>query len=457
MPSVSSRPFAVTSRTVMAIAVPMTLAHATTPLLGIVDTAVVGRLGGAAPLAGLAIGAVVFDLVFGTLNFIRSGTTGFVAQAVGRGDTAEEEAVFWRGAGLGAGIGLLVALLGLPLGTFGAWALGVGGETAEAARLYVAIRALGTPFSLANYAVLGYVLGRGEARLGLALQVLLNGTNIVLSVALGLGLGWGIAGVALATVIGEAVATLAGLAILLGRFRAAPERPGLARIRDRAAVSRLLVVNGDIMIRSFCLIGAFALFARLGAGQGALTLAANAVLMNLFFLASYLLDGLATAAEQLAGRAVGARDRDAFDRSVRLSVLWGFALTAPIFVAYAVFGPTLIGWMTTDPAVRAEAGRFVLWAAATAPLGVLAFQMDGVFIGATWSRAMRDMMIASLALFATSALLLVPSFGNHGLWLALNAFLLARGLLLLARLPPLAARSFGPVPTPVRNVSTPNG
>ena len=438
----TSRPFAVTSRTVMAIAIPMTLAHATTPLLGITDTAVVGRLGGAAPLAGLAIGAVVFDLVFGTLNFIRAGTTGFVAQAFGRGDAAEEEAVFWRGAGLGAAIGIAVALLGVPLGILGAWAMGVAGETAEAARLYVAIRALGTPFSLANYAILGYVLGRGEAGLGLALQILLNGTNIALSIALGLGLGWGIAGVAIATVIGEAVATTVGLLILLRRFRAAPARPGWTRVIDRAAVSRLLVVNGDIMVRSFCLIGAFALFARFGANQGALTLAANAVLMNLFLLGAYLLDGLATAAEQLAGRAIGAGHRPAFDRAVRLSVAWGLALTAVIFLFYAAFGNALVGLMTTDAAVRAEAARFVLWAAATAPLGVLAFQMDGVFIGATWSRTMRNMMLASLAVFVAAAFALMPPFGNHGLWMALNLFLLARGLLLYARMGPLADRTF---------------
>ena len=168
--------------------------------------------------------------------------------------------------------------------------------------------------------------------------------------------------------------------------------------------------------------------------------------MNLFLLSAYLLDGLATAAEQLAGRAVGARDRTSFDRSVRLSVLWGFALTAVIFAAYAAFGPALIGLMTTDAGVRAEAERFVLWAAATAPLGVLAFQMDGVFIGATWSRTMRNMMIVSLALFVAAALALMPPFGNHGLWMALNAFLLARGLLLYARMGPLADRTFGHPP-----------
>ena len=443
IPALDERGFAVTSRSVMAIAIPMTIAHATTPLLGIVDTAVVGRLGGAAPLAGLAVGAVVFDLVFGTLNFIRAGTTGFVAQAFGRGDAPEEEAVFWRGAGLGLAIGILVAILGVPLGLLGAWGMGIAGETAEAARSYVAIRALGAPFSLANYAVLGYVLGRGEAGLGLALQVLLNGTNIVLSITLGLWMGWGIAGVALATVIGEAMATTVGLLILARRFRGHAGRPSWMRVVDRAAVSRLLVVNGDIMIRSFCLIGAFALFARLGAEQGPLTLAANAVLMNLFFLSAYLLDGLATAAEQLAGRAVGAGHRPAFDRSVRLSVLWGFALTGLIFLAYALGGEALIALMTTDAEVRGQAGRFVLWAALTAPAGVLAFQMDGVFIGATWSRTMRNMMLVSLALFAVAAFALMPPLGNHGLWLAMELFLLARGLLLWWRMGSLADRTFG--------------
>ena len=433
-PSDAPRPFVITSRTVFRIAAPMTLAYATVPLLGIVDTGVVGRLGDPLALAGLAAGAVAFDLVYGALNFIRAGTTGLVAQAFGRGDRAGEEAVFWRGAALGLAVGLLVALLGPLIAWTGTRGVGVEGEVASALTVYVTVRALGAPFSLVNYAILGYVLGRGEAGLALGLTTLLNGTNIALSVALGLGLGWGVAGVAWATVAGEALATLAGLLILWRRFARASERPGRARLLDPRAARRFFSLNGDIFVRSLCLLGAFALFARFGAGEGPLTLASNAILMNLFLLSAYVLDGLATAAEQLAGRAIGARWPPAFDRAVSLSLRWSFALTAAMFALFVAFGPLLIDAMTTAPELRERAREFLLYAALTGPVGALAFVMDGVFIGATWSRDMRDTMIASLALFVALALGLREVLGNHGLWLALLAFLLARGALLWGRL-----------------------
>ena len=441
-PPAPDRRFEVSSASVFAIAVPMTLAYATVPLLGIVDTAVVGRLGDPAPLGGLAVGAVVFDLVFGALNFLRASTTGFVAQALGRGDEAEQEAATWRGAGLGAAIGILVALTGPLIAALGIAFMGIDGATAEAARTYIVIRAVGAPFSLANYALMGYVLGRGEARLALGLTTLLNGLNVVLSIALGLGLGWGVAGVATATVIGEALVTTLTALILWRRFARSAHRPGRPRVLDPAALRRMFAVNGDIFVRSFCLIGTFALFTRFGAQEGALVLAANAILMNLFLLSAYILDGLATAAEQLAGRALGANWREGFDRAVRLSFLWGLALTTPVFLAFALGGGIAIDVMTTSEEVREVARRYVVWAALTAPVGVLAFIMDGVFIGATWSRAMRDTMLVSVAVFVVLALALRGPFGNHGLWVALNGFLLARGLLLRAMLPRRAAASF---------------
>ena len=429
-----ARPFDITTSTVFRIAVPMTFAYASVPLLGIVDTTVVGRLGDPLPLAGLAAGAVVFDLVYGALNFIRAGTTGFVAQAFGRDDSAGEEAVFWRGAAIGLAIGLAVAVLSPLIAWLGVRGIGVDGAVADALTTYVTIRALGAPLGLVNYAVLGYVLGRGEAGLALALTTLLNGTNIALSIGLGLGLGWGVAGVAWATVLGESVATLVGLAVLWWRFQRSGNRPTMARIRDRAAVSRLISVNGDIFIRSLCLIGAFALFARFGAAAGPLVLAANAVLMNLFLLSAYVLDGLATAAEQLVGRAIGARWPPAFDRAVSLSLRWSLALTGIVFALFMLFGPWLIDLMTTSPELREYARTFLIYAALTGPVGALAFVMDGVFIGATWSRDMRDTMIASLASFVVLALTLRSFLSNHGLWIALLAFLAMRGVLLWRRL-----------------------
>ncbi len=427
----AARPFAVTHRSVFAIAVPMTLAYLTTPLIGLVGTAVVGQFGDAALLGGLAAGALVFDVVFTTFNFLRSGTTGLVAQAFGRGDAAEEQAVFWRAFAISVAIGVLLAALAPLIIVLGEWFIGAETRVVEAMDVYVRIRLYGAPFALINYAILGYVLGRGEGGLALLLQFVLNGINIVLSIWLGLELGWGVAGVAWAAVAAELAAMLLGLAILARRFVGGP-RLSRQQLRDSKAFGAMLSLNRDIMIRSFSLLAAFALFTRQGAQFGTLTLAANAVLMNFFLVAAFFLDGFATAAEQLAGRAVGARYEPAFRKAVALSSLWGFLFAGIATLIFLAGGERLIAIVTTAEDVRAAAGAYLPWAAFSSLSGVLAFQMDGVFIGATWSRDMRNMMLLSFLVFAAALLALTPAFGNHGLWAALHIFLIIRGLSLLA-------------------------
>ncbi len=427
-----TRAFAVTNRSVLAIAVPMTLAYLTTPLLGLVDTAVIGQFGDAALLGGLAAGALVFDVVFTTFNFLRSGTTGLVAQAFGRGDILEEQAVFWRAVMLACIIGIALVALAPLISLGGQWFMDAERSVNDAMDVYIRIRLLGAPFSLVNYAILGYVLGRGEGRLGLLLQLVLNGVNIGLSILLGLELGWGVSGVAWGTVGGEFCATLVGLAIVIRRFGQMPRLPR-DRLFDLGAFLRMMALNRDIMIRSFSLLAAFALFTRQGAQFGTVTLAANAVLMNFFMASSFFLDGFATAAEQLAGRAVGANAKAAFRRAVSLTLFWGFSLAATATLAVLLFGDRLIDLITTATDVRAIAAGYLPWAAFTALSGVLAFEMDGVFIGATWSRDMRNMMLLALATFVAALVALAP-FGNHGLWAALHVFLLVRGFCLFALL-----------------------
>lgn len=438
---ISERRFTVTNRMVLRIALPMTIAYLTTPLIGIADTAIVGQMGDAALLGGLAAGAIVFDVVFASFNFLRSGTTGLVSQAYGSRDRAEEQAIFLRALILALLIGAALIVLGPVIATIGAWFIAGGPRVSEALQTYVLIRLWSAPLALGNYAILGYVLGRGEGGVGLALQFAINTTNIALSVWLGLHMGWGLEGVAWGTVLGEAFGFAVGIAVLTTRFgRRGPLRPGA--LRDLAKLRAMLTLNRDIMIRSFALLAAFALLARQGAQLGTATLAANAVLMNFFLVGSYFLDGFATAAEQLAGRAVGARWRPAFDRAVRLTAIWGFALAGLLALAVLVFGDHLIALITTAPEVRDLAATYLPWAALTAVTAVLAFQMDGVFIGATWSRDMRNMMLLSLALYVAAIFTLGPLFGNHGLWAALHVFLLARGLSLLAVLPRRAAQTF---------------
>ncbi|MBB4953133.1 MATE family multidrug resistance protein [Agrobacterium vitis] len=425
--------FTVTHRSVLAIALPMTLGYITTPLLGITDTAVIGRTGEAAALAGLAIGAVLFDLLFASLNFLRASTTALVAQAFGRNDPREQVAVFCRSMILSVGIGLILLLLSPLLLKGGLIMMGPEGRVAEVTATYFSIRILAGPLTLANFTIMGFVLGRGKGSLGLALQILLNGVNISLSIVLGLYLGWGVAGVAWGAVAGEASAAVAGLLIIASRMDKA-QMPTWPELLNRVRLAELFSLNRDILIRSFVLLAAFTLLTRIGTSFGATTLAANALLMNFFMIASFYLDGIANAAEQITGRAVGARYRPGFEQAVKLTGIWSLGLAVSTTLVFLIFGGQLIDAMTTAEDVRQMARHFLPWAAITAMTGALAFQMDGIFIGAAWSSDMRNMMLAAFAGYLLALALLVPSFGNHGLWLSLNLFLAFRGLFLLTRL-----------------------
>ena len=420
----------------------MTFAHLSTPLLGIVNTAVIGRLGDAALLGAVAVGALVFDVVFWGFSFLRMGTTGLTAQAVGATDDLEVRAALARAL-------LLAALCGVALIALRdviAWAafslVGASPAVEAAARRYVAVRIWSAPFTLVNYAILGWFLGQARARTGLLLQLVLNGTNAVLNVSLVLWLDWGVPGVALGTVFGEATTAIVGGALA---WRALGGRLAVPRtvLLDRARMVATLAVGRDIMIRSLALVFAFSFFTSQGARFGDLTLAANAVLQNLFLFASYFLDGVATAAEQICGEAVGARDRLGFGRAVRLTAMWAVLLAVGLSAALFGAGGVLIDVMTASPDVRAAARQFLPYAAATPLAGALAFEFDGLFIGATWGRAMRDLMLVSLAIYLAAWALLAPRLGNHGLWLALLVFLLARAGVQALALPRLTRRTFG--------------
>lgn len=433
--------FSVTHRSVLAIAVPMTLAYLSTPLLGVVDMAVIGRLGDAALLGGIALGGIIFDLVFTTFNFLRSGTTGLTAQAVGGRNEEEVKATLLRALVIAFAGGLAVIALNAPLLKIGLWFLGGSEEVQAATGRYFEIRLFSAPFLLANYAILGWFIGLGRAGTGLVLQLVLNGLNIALSVLFVIGLGWSVEGVALATVLSEIAATLAGACLVLASAKKGTW-PAPAVVFDRRLLLRMMAVNRDIMIRSFTLLYAFAFFMSRSAEQGDTILAANALLEKFIMVGAFFLDGLATAAEQLAGRAVGARYRPAFDRTLRLTALWSFTLAGMLAVLFWILGPALIAFMTTAPEVRLSAETYLVWAVMTPLFGVLAFQMDGVFIGATWSSTMRNMMLLSLALYLAAYYALFPVLGNHGLWLAFLLFFGVRGVTLLAACRKRAAETF---------------
>lgn len=423
--------FPVNNRVVVGMAVPMTLAYLSTPLLGIVDTAVIGQLGIAALIGGIAVGAVIFDIIFGGFNFLRSGTTGLTAQAMGREDAKEQQAVYYRAVLLAVVLGLLTIALSKPFLELGLYFMRPSAAVDEAVRTYFTIRVLATPFSLINYAVLGWYLGLGKSGTGLFLQTVLNGLNMVFNTVLVLHFEFGVAGIAWGTFLAEAIVAILGCIMIqlqISKRFSNVERPSRTRVFHRQSLAKMFALNRDIMIRSFILLFVYAFFTAQGARQGDLLLAANAVLIHFFLTGGYFLDGLAVAAEQLGGRAVGAKYRAGFEATVRLSIFWGFGMAGLFALVFWLCGPWLIDIMTTEPNVRELARSYLLFAVLTPIAGVLAFIMDGVFIGATWSRDMRNMMILSLVLYIAAWSVLFPVYGNTGLWISMWIFLGIRGL-----------------------------
>ncbi|ODT76024.1 MAG: hypothetical protein ABS76_32325 [Pelagibacterium sp. SCN 64-44] len=423
-------PFNVRSRDVWAIALPASIAFITEPLVGLVDITVIGRLGDAALLGGLVLGALVFDVLFSLAYFLRIGTAGLVAQAVGAKDKRDGLLHVSRALVLGLGIGVAMALLAVPILWFSTWLLAPEPAVEAALADYFHWRIWSAPFSLINYALLGWFYGRAAARTGMALQLLLHLIDITLSIWFVHGLGWGVPGAAFGTVIGQAVAAGVGLALLVrhyGGLRALLGRIAPGELRDAPAIRRMFGLSRDLMIRSMALMGAYAWFAAQGSRMGEVALAANAVLLNLLMVVGFFLDGIAQAAEQLTGKAVGANWRPAFDKAYGLSMLWGLVIALGLGAVWYFSGPWVIGFMTTNGAVREYALGYLPIAALCALTFMPAFVYDGILIGTTQNVVMRNGMVASLAVFLAAALILQPAFGNWGLWAALHCWFLARG------------------------------
>jgi multidrug resistance protein, MATE family len=436
----------ITHGRVWRIAGPIVLSNATVPLLGAVDTGVVGQMGQAAPIGAVGLGAVILATLYWVFGFLRMGTSGLAAQAQGAGDGAERTAVLLRALIVGLGAG--VVLIGLQAALFaGAFTLApASAEVEMLARQYLAIRIWGAPATIALYAVTGWLIAVERTRGVFLLQLWINGLNIALDLWFVLGLGLGVPGVALATLIAEWTGLALGLWFCRDAFGPAL-RAGWARIGDRLAVLRMIAVNRDIMIRSVVLQLCFTSFVFLGARFGDVTLAANQVLLQFLGILSYALDGFAFAAETLVGQAIGARAVGEVRQAIRLSLFWTFAGGVVLGLFFWIAGPLLIDLMATDPGVRAEARLFLPWILAAPVFGALAWAYDGIYIGALLTAEMRRIMLASAALYALALAVLLP-FGNHGLWAAMMVLFAARSLLMHWRSPGVAAQAC--LPGPVR-------
>jgi MATE family multidrug resistance protein len=432
-------------RAIWAIALPSMLTNVATALFGLADIWVIGQLGDAEAQAGVEIGAKFMMGLLVVFNFLRTGTTALTAQAAGRADAASQAATLVRALGLALLIGALL-LVAMPLAiSAGLDLLHARGGVAEEARLYVSIRYWGGALWLANAAIVGWLIGRRRVRAVLAVEVAANLIHIALDATFVLGLGWGVAGVAIATLVSEA-GKLIAVAAIAAREEPAALAFGLARRSDtwaRAPLAALLRLNRDLFLRTLLLTAAILMLTRAGAFGGPLVLAANGILYQMFILSALILDGFESAAQVLCGEAVGARDRPLFERLVRALLLWGIAFGALISLVYAVAGAPFAASFSTSPAVVETMLTYYRWAVLLPVLGVTAYVFDGVFIGATWTRAMLLTMGAAFAVYGLLLLALGP-LGNHGLWLAFTLFLVARAAGQALVLPRLARRTFGP-------------
>tara|TARA_B110000467_G_C18309176_1_gene476840 strand:+ start:603 stop:1922 length:1320 start_codon:yes stop_codon:yes gene_type:complete len=427
-----------THKRVLGVAIPIVLANATIPILGAVDTGVVGQMGLAVPIGAVGIGAIIISAIYWLFGFLRMGTTGLTAQAIGSNDHSETSALLVRGILIGLGAGLVLIMTQIPL--FSA-ALGIAPASFEVESLaqeYLKIRVYSAPAAIAIFGITGWLIANERTRAVLVLMLLINSINIVLDFFFVLRLGWGVEGVAFATLIAEWSGLFFGLWLARKGFKNGYWK-NWSQIFDRARLTKMAKVNSDILIRSVLLEIAFVSFLFLGSSFDDATLAANQVLIQFLNITAYAMDGFAFAAEALVGKALGAKNRLIFRRSAVMTSQWGFGSVVVMALAFYVFGNTIINVMTTAEDVRAVSYEYLPWMVLAPLVGAAAWMLDGIFIGATRTADMRNMMFISFCVYLIALALLLPKYGNHGLWASLIIFSIARGVTLGYKYPKLEA------------------
>jgi len=406
----------------------MILSNVSVPLLGMVDTGVTGHLDSSVYLGAVAIGAMIFSFLYTGVNFLRMGTTGIAAQSYGADDNDGLRVALGQAVIVALLIAVTLIVLQQPIGRLAMHLLGPDPETRVFALEYFSIRIWSAPGTLANYALIGWFIGLSNARIPLLIFLTINITNIVLDLLFVLVLGMKVDGVALASVLAEYSGLLVGVTFAISTLRTRSGHWPVPRLINLSAYKSFFAVNANLFIRTMALVFTLGFVTAQGARLGGLVLAANAVLMNFQNLTSFGLDGIAHAAEAMVGRAIGQRRRDALEEAVRLTLRWSLIFAIGFTLFYATAGRLIIGILTDLPEVREAATRYLPWMIASPLISVWCFIYDGVFVGATRARAMRDIMVVStLAIFLPAWYFLQP-LGNDGLWLAFMVFMASRGI-----------------------------
>ena len=424
-------------RQVWAMAGPIILANISVPLLGAEDPAVVGHLPEPYYLGAVAIGAMLFNYIYHLFNCLRMGTTGPTAQSRGAEDYAEVRSMVGRALLLAVLLGAGILALQLPIIGFAFWLIDASAQVEHYAREYFLIRVWAMPAVLAVYAMIGWFYGLRDVRSPLVMQLFTNALNIVLDIVFVFGFGWGVAGVAFASVIAEYAGMLLGLGYVRRTLTRLPHPDRRAQLLDRAKLLRMVTINSDIVLRTLFVVSVLAVFMAKSAELGDLALAANQVLHLFLVFTSYGLDAFAHAAEAILGEAVGKRDRAAFQRAMRVVFVWAAIVGGVALLVYGTFGTAIIALVTSRPEVRAHAQQYLVWPVIMPLVAVWAYTYDGIYLAATRTRVMRNTVIGAFAVFIAALYTLMPLLGNTGLWISAALFLGCRGLFLHLAFPRL--------------------
>jgi MATE family multidrug resistance protein len=406
------------------------LANLSVPLLGAVDTAVIGHLEYPYFLGAVAIGATIIQFVYWGFGFLRMGTTGLTAQAYGANNFTEVRQIFQTSAILGITIGLLLWVLQYPIITLSIDLFEASEEVENLALIYFNIRIWSAPAVLINYCLIGWFIGTQNSRTAFIIQIWMNLVNIILDLIFVISFNWGVEGVASATVISEITAALLGIYLYLKRIKKISGTRRLSKQLLTKNLKRILTINFNIFIRTFCLIFAFAYFTAKAAKYGDIYLAANVVLLQFLHFLSFGLDGFAQTAESLVGAALGAKNKCSYKSAVKITTVWAICISAAYTLTYIIFSHEIIDMLTSLPSVRIVAKEFVIWLIVLPSIAVWPYMLDGIFIGATRSIEMRNSMILSLIVFILSVIILEFYYGYQGLWIALIIFMAMRGVTL---------------------------
>lgn len=415
------------NKQILKLALPNIITNITVPLLGMVDIAIVGHIGQASHIGAIAIGTMIFNLIYWNFGFLRMGTSGLTAQAYGAEDWDETMRIMVRGLTIAVTVALLLILLQHPIGKLCEMWIDSSEEVMRLALIYFYIRIWAAPATLGLYVLKGWFIGMQNSQTPMWIAIVMNIINIVFSLLFVIVWKMDIRGVALGTVLAQYSGLLIAMVLWFKQYGHLRSRIDIRGSLHFDEMRRFFKVNGDIFLRTLCLVAVFTFIPAISAHMGDKILAANTLLMQLFTLFSYIMDGFAYAGESLVGRYTGAKDEPMLRKSVRYLLRWGMILTLLFTVIYYFWGEYILAILTNDKTVIAEAMNYMVWSLLVPVTGFSAFLFDGIYIGATASKSMRNIMFVATAGFFIAYYALAPNMGNNGLWIAFLIFLSLRG------------------------------